>query len=61
MAGIKVASAQVTDRAMMMVTFSTGEQRIFDASQLEGSAFKPLKDKGSVRGVFDTARRSNLV
>ena len=43
--GIKVKSAQVTDKTMMMVTFSTGEVRIFDATQLEGSVFKPLKDK----------------
>lgn len=29
---------------MMIVTFSGGEKRVFDASVLTGSAFKPLKD-----------------
>ena len=44
-AGITVASAQVTDKGMMLVTFSTGEQRIFDATQLEGSVFRPLEEQ----------------
>lgn len=44
-AGIKVESAKVCDKGMMLVTFSTGEQRIFDSSQLEGSAFAPLEQQ----------------
>ena len=30
---------------MLPVTFSTGEQRLFDATMLTGSAFKPLEDE----------------
>ena len=29
---------------MMILTFSTGEQRLFDATVLTGSAFQPLAD-----------------
>lgn len=41
---IKVTDAKPLRGHMMLVTFSTGEQRLFDASNLEGSAFKPLED-----------------
>lgn len=30
---------------MMLLTFSTGEQRLFDATVLTGPAFEPLKDE----------------
>ncbi|MBR3107065.1 MAG: DUF2442 domain-containing protein [Clostridia bacterium] len=30
---------------MMLVTFSTGEKRLFDATLLKGSAFAPLQDE----------------
>ncbi len=42
---IKVVDAKVTDYLMMLLTFSTGEKRVFDASILSGSAFEPLKDE----------------
>ncbi|WP_080664523.1 DUF2442 domain-containing protein [Enterocloster clostridioformis] len=29
---------------MMIITFSTGEQRLFDASILDGPVFEPLKN-----------------
>ena len=31
--------------SMLLITFSTGEQRLFDATLLTGSAFEPLKDE----------------
>lgn len=34
---------------MMLVTFSTGEQRLFDTTLLQGSAFDPLKDENIFR------------
>ena len=30
---------------MMILTFSTGEQRLFDAAILTGKAFSPLSDE----------------
>lgn len=44
---LKITDAKVTDRLMMLVTFSTGEKRVFDATVLTGTAFKPLEN-GSV-------------
>ena len=41
---IEVISAKPLDDMMMILTFSTGEQRLFDATILTGSAFLPLKD-----------------
>lgn len=46
---IKVVDAKVTDYLMMLLTFSTGEKRVFDASILSGSAFEPLKDDSVFR------------
>lgn len=42
---IKITSAKPLRGRMMLITFSTGEKRIFDATELEGSAFKPLEDE----------------
>ena len=41
---IEVISVKPLDDMMMILTFSTGEQRLFDATILTGSAFLPLKD-----------------
>lgn len=41
---LKIIDAKVTDHLMMLITFSTGEKRVFDATVLTGSAFKPLED-----------------
>ena len=44
--GIRVVSAKVVGRLSMLVTFSTGEERVFDASALlEMPAFSPLADE----------------
>lgn len=37
---------------MLLVQFSSGERKLFDATELSGSAFEPLKDED----VFRTAR-----
>lgn len=51
--GIKVADVKPLRGMMMLVTFSTGEKRLFDASLLSGGAFEPLRDeKYSLRLLF---------
>ncbi|MBR4744570.1 MAG: DUF2442 domain-containing protein [Oscillospiraceae bacterium] len=42
---IKITEAKPLRGGMMLVTFSTGEKRLFDTTKLEGSAFKPLADE----------------
>ena len=42
---IQILSAKPLDDMMMLLTFSTGEQRLFDATILNGPAFAPLSDK----------------
>ena len=39
--GIKVIAAKPLMGMMMLVTFSTGEKRLFDATLLKGAAFEP--------------------
>ena len=48
--GIKVTSVTVADDLRMLVTFTTGKTRLFDASPLlKMSAFAPLADPGVFR------------
>ena len=42
---IKVKEAKVLRGGMLLLTFSTEEQRLFDTTLLKGSAFEPLKDE----------------
>ena len=42
---IKVTEAKPLRGRMMLVTFSTGEKRLFDTTKLQGSAFAPLADE----------------
>ena len=42
---IRITDAKITGPLMMLLTFSNGEQRVFDASILTGEAFEPLKDE----------------
>lgn len=42
---IRVKQATVLRGGMILLTFSTGEQRLFDTTLLTGSAFEPLKDE----------------
>ena len=39
---LKITEAKVTDRLMMLLTFSNGEKRVFDATVLTGPVFEPL-------------------
>ncbi len=43
--GIKITEAMPLRGGMMLVTFSTGEKRLFDTTRLEGSAFAPLAEE----------------
>ena len=43
--GIKVTEAKYLRDGMMLVTFSTGEKRLFDTTMLQGAAFAPLADE----------------
>ena len=42
---IKVKDAIALRGGMLLVTFESGEQRLFDTSLLQGGAFKPLQDE----------------
>ena len=42
---IKVTETKPLRGGMMLVTFSTGDQRLFDTTRLEGPAFAPLADE----------------
>ena len=42
---IQIVSAKPLDDMMMILTFSTGEQRLFDATILTGPVFTPLSDE----------------
>ena len=44
-AGIKVTAVKPLRGGMMLVTFSTGEKRLFDTTKLQGPAFAPLADE----------------
>ena len=42
---IKVIKVKPLHGGIMLVTFSTGETRLFDTTTLQGSAFTPLADE----------------
>ncbi|MBQ9628211.1 MAG: DUF2442 domain-containing protein [Synergistaceae bacterium] len=42
---IKITNAKPLMGGMMLITFSTGEKRLFDTTLLDGEAFKPLADE----------------
>lgn len=42
---IRVKDATALRGGMVLVTFTTGEKRLFDTTLLKGSAFEPLKDE----------------
>ena len=43
--GIRVTAVHPLRGGMLLVTFSTGEKRLFDTTLLQGSAFAPLADE----------------
>ncbi|MBQ6373965.1 MAG: DUF2442 domain-containing protein [Clostridia bacterium] len=49
---MRVSAAKPLDDMMMLVTFASGERRIYDATQLlEYPAFQPLKDEAVFRAA----------
>lgn len=48
---LKVCSLEIIDFQRMLLTFSTGEKRIFHANVLTGPVFDPLKDPA----IFENA------
>lgn len=42
-ASIEISSVKALDDMIMLVSFSTGEIRLFDATILQGEVFEPLK------------------
>ena len=42
---MQIVSAKPLEDMMLILTFSTGEQRLFDATILTGPAFQPLADE----------------
>lgn len=49
---LSVASVKVLQDKMMLITFSTGEERLFDASILQGPVFEALNDEDVFRSAF---------
>lgn len=49
--GIEVSSIKLLEDGMMLVTFNTGETRLFDVTSLldKGSAFSPLAEEKNRR------------
>ena len=43
--GVKILSAKAQTDKKLLITFSTGEKRIFDPASLKGGAFLPLANK----------------
>lgn len=41
---LKIQDAKVTGDKMLLLTFSSGEKRVFDATVLKGDVFAPLND-----------------
>jgi hypothetical protein len=48
---IKIEKVKVLPDYMMMITFTSGETRLFDGTKLEGKAFELLKDKSIFENV----------
>ena len=48
---IEVTEAKPLPGRMLLVTFSTGERRLFDTTTLEGSVYKPLDDEEIFRNI----------
>ena len=42
---ITITEAKPLNGGMMLVTFSTGEKRLFDTTKLNAPVFEPLKDE----------------
>lgn len=49
--GIKITRVKPLCGRMLLVTFSTGEKRLFDTTILKGSAFNPLDDENIFQDI----------
>ena len=47
---VRVVSAKPLQGGMLLVGFSSGEERLFDTTSLEGPAFEPLRDEAVLAG-----------
>ncbi len=41
---MKIVNVKVLPDRIMLITFNTGETRLFDGTELKGPAYEPLKD-----------------
>lgn len=48
---LKIENIKVLPDMIMILTFSTGEQRVFDATVLSGPVFEPLKEPDVFSGA----------
>ena len=48
---IRITEAKPLEDRIILVTFNSGEERVFDSSVLDGEVFEPLKDKAIFDGV----------
>lgn len=49
---IKIKEAKPLPYGMLLLTFTSGEKRLFDTTILQGGAFKPLSDEKIFRDVM---------
>lgn len=49
---VRVVDAKPLVGGMLLLTFLSGEKKLFDTTTLDGSAFRPLRDEA----VFKTAK-----
>ena len=47
--GIRISDVKLLQGNLFLVTFNTGESRIFDPLQLKGSAFEPLQNEETMK------------
>lgn len=42
--GITITEAKPLDGGIVLITFSTGEKRLFDTTEIDGEVFRPLSE-----------------
>ena len=51
LSSLEVSSVKALDDQMMIITFSTGEERLFDGTLLNGDVYKPLVNMENFKNV----------
>ena len=51
MSEVRIVDAKPLVGGMLLVTYLSGEQRLFDTTSLEGAAFVPLRDESALQTV----------